>query len=178
MGSPLAPILADIVMIDLERILMKKLRKKGVLWYKSHHQDIQFTSVKEEREQFAFLDVLIKRKANSFVTTVYRKSTYTGLLTKWESFVPSQYKRSAISSIVYRGIRICSTFTLLHEEFNFIRKVSKDNGYPSNFIERQVRETLDRHMEKQKQKSSQEQIQEETQDHKKKTTAMMQKQIG
>ncbi|CAF5187574.1 unnamed protein product, partial [Rotaria magnacalcarata] len=132
----------------------------------SHHQDIQFTSVKEEGEQLAFLDVLIKRKAKPFVTTMYRKPTYTGLLAKWESFVPRQYKRSAISSMVYRGIRICSTFALMHEEFNFIRKVSKDNGYPSNFIEKQIRETLNRYMEKQKQKSSQEQIHEETQDHK------------
>ncbi|CAF1146962.1 unnamed protein product [Rotaria magnacalcarata] len=89
----------------------------------SHHQDIQFTSVKEEGEQLAFLDVLIKRKAKPFVTTMYRKPTYTGLLAKWESFVPRQYKRSAISSMVYRGIRICSTFALMHEEFNFIRKV-------------------------------------------------------
>ena len=101
MGSPLAPIIADIFITDLEQKLMKRLRKKGVLWYKrfvddtfvivrkfanlnkilsilnSYHRDIQFTLTKEESEQIAFLDVLVKRQAKSFVTTVYRKPTYT-----------------------------------------------------------------------------------------------------
>ena len=74
MSSPLVPIIAHIFMIDLERKLMKKLRKKGVLWYKrfvddtfviirkkagsdkllnilnSYHPDIQFTLAKEENQ--------------------------------------------------------------------------------------------------------------------------------
>ena len=80
-------------MIDPERKLMKKLRKEGVLWYKrfvddtlviirkkadsgkllnilnSYHPDIQFTLVKVKNQQLAFLDVMVRRKANSFVTT-------------------------------------------------------------------------------------------------------------
>ena len=41
----------------------------------SYHRDIQFRLTKQENEQTAFLDVLVKRQAKSFVTTVYRKPT-------------------------------------------------------------------------------------------------------
>ncbi|CAF2134469.1 unnamed protein product [Rotaria magnacalcarata] len=39
MGSPLAPIIADIFMIHLENKLMQKLRKAGLLWYKRYIDD-------------------------------------------------------------------------------------------------------------------------------------------
>jgi predicted transcriptional regulator len=39
MGSPLAPVLADILMIQLEKKLMKKLQGAGVMWYKRYVDD-------------------------------------------------------------------------------------------------------------------------------------------
>jgi hypothetical protein len=64
---------------------------------------------------------------------------------KWSSFVPTHYKKSALSSMVYRAIRICSSHLSLHDEFIFIKKIATANGYPLNFIEQQIRKTLDRH---------------------------------
>ena len=142
MGSPLAPILADIFMSDLEDKLIEQLGKAGIQWYRryvddtfvlikqdsdpeeikrilnSHHPNIQFTSEEEKGKKLPFLDVLIERKDSSFVTSIFRKPTFTQLLTKWTSFVPRHYKVSAISSMVYRAIRICSSFEIMHEEFN------------------------------------------------------------
>ncbi|CAF1345862.1 unnamed protein product [Adineta ricciae] len=77
-------------------------------------------------------------KLNSFSTTIYRKPTFTGLLTKWNSFVPYSYKVSTLSSMIYRAIRICSSYHLLHEEFEFIEYVSHLNGYPNNFVKSQI----------------------------------------
>jgi len=91
----------------------------------------------------------------SFSTTIYRKPTYTGLMTKWNSFVPHSYKVSTITSMVYRAIRICSTYKLLHEELEFIEFISILNKYPIKFIKSQIRKTYDRYVEKQKQKTVQ-----------------------
>ena len=173
MESPLAPVLADIFMTHLENKLMKQLKTAGLLWYKRYvddtftiihkntklndiknilnsiHKDIQFTSEQEQNNELPFLDVLIRRKNNSFEKSVYRKPTYTYLIIKWSSFVPKTYKISAVSSMVYRAIRIASSFALMHDEFNFIRDVTRRNGYPESFVECQIRHTLNRYIDKQ-----------------------------
>ena len=41
------------------------------------HEAINFTIEKEKNEELAFLDVLVKRKENRFLTTVFRKKTFT-----------------------------------------------------------------------------------------------------
>ena len=154
MVSPLAPVLADIFMIHLENKIMTKLKEVVVLCYRryvddtfvivqknakinnittilnSFHKDIQFTSVEEQNNELPFLDVLVPRTDKTFVTSVYRKPTYSGLLLKWSSFVPKSYKISAVSSMVHRVIHISSSYALMHKEFEFIKDICKQNGYP------------------------------------------------
>ncbi|CAM2711908.1 unnamed protein product [Rotaria socialis] len=172
MRSPLAPVLSDIFMIHLENKLIDKLKKAGVLWYKKYvddtfviirkakinnikkilnsvHKDIKFTSVQEQSNELLFLDVLVRRNNKMLETSVYRKPTYTSLLLKWPSFVPKRYEISAISCMVYRAIHISSSFTIMHKEFDFIQDITKLNGYPKNFVECQIRHTLNRYIAKQ-----------------------------
>ncbi|CAF1494608.1 unnamed protein product [Didymodactylos carnosus] len=49
--------------------------------------------------------------------------------------------------MVYRAVTICSSYELMHKEFDFIEKISVKNGYPINFIKCQIRNTLNRHFE-------------------------------
>jgi len=51
--------------------------------------------------------------------------------------------------MVYRAIRICSTYQVLHEEIEFIEFISLLNNYPLNFIKAQVRKTFNRYILKQ-----------------------------
>ncbi|CAF3349194.1 unnamed protein product [Rotaria sp. Silwood2] len=51
--------------------------------------------------------------------------------------------------MVHRAIHISSSFTIMHKEFDFIRDIAKRNGYPKNFVECQIRHTLNRYIEKQ-----------------------------
>ncbi|CAF4598635.1 unnamed protein product, partial [Rotaria sp. Silwood2] len=176
-GSPLGPLLADIYLIHLEQQLMKKLKSNGLVYWKryvddtfaivrnkanaeklktilnSFHPKIQFTYEEEKDNQLSFLDINITHattvRCSQFSTTIYRKPSYTGLILKWTSFVPTHYKKSALSSMIYRAIRICSTHSLLHDEFMFIKDVALANGYPVNVIEQQIRKTLDRFYAKQ-----------------------------
>jgi hypothetical protein len=66
----------------------------------SYHPAIQFTKELESHGSLSFLDVKITRlksptsySKSYFKTTIFRKTTYTGLLTKFSSFVPIQYKK-------------------------------------------------------------------------------------
>ncbi|CAF1520615.1 unnamed protein product, partial [Didymodactylos carnosus] len=122
MGSPLAPVIADIFMAHLENTLYNRLEKAGVKkWLRyvddtfvllapdasvediveilnTFHRSIRFTCEKEENGYIPFLDVKVIRSLNSnqFQTTVHRKKTFSGLMTKWSSCVPHSYKKSAI----------------------------------------------------------------------------------
>ena len=177
MGSALGPLFADIYMNYLESKLMPKLKENGLLFWRrfvddtftilrkdadiaklieilnSFDTEIIFTSEEETNNSIAFLDILITRAPSnspksSLSTTIYRKATYTGLLTKWQSFVPKSYKVSVVSTMVYRAIKICSSFKPMHDEFEFIKNISVKNGYPKKFIESQIKKTLDRYYQK------------------------------
>ena len=50
------------------------------------HSSITFTSEKENNDELAFLDVLVKRHKNQFLTSVYRKKTFTGNYLNFHSF--------------------------------------------------------------------------------------------
>jgi hypothetical protein len=172
MGSPLGPLFADLYVNYLENKFMKRINTNGVVYYKrfvddtftlvhkntdknkileilnSYDNEIQFTCEEEKKRKLSFLDVKIRRTKTAlipFATSIHRKPTFTGLLLKWSSYVPKTYKISAISSMIYRAIKICSTFKLMTREFSFIRKLARQNGYPINFIGAQIRQTLNRY---------------------------------
>ena len=65
----------------------------------SRHASIRFTAEFEDNNQILLLDVLIQSNHNnSFSTSIYRKKTFTGLYTKWDSFTPRKYKINLIHS--------------------------------------------------------------------------------
>jgi hypothetical protein len=53
----------------------------------------------------------------------------------WDSFVPMQYKKAGIDSMVRRALSICSSFTSLTTEFDEVRRIGLANGYPLSFID-------------------------------------------
>ncbi|CAF5001353.1 unnamed protein product [Rotaria magnacalcarata] len=62
-------------------------------------------------------------ESSLFSTSIYRKPTFTGLLLKWNSYVPHSYKFSAISPMIYRAIKICSSYSSMHIEFEYIQNL-------------------------------------------------------
>ncbi|CAF1226111.1 unnamed protein product, partial [Didymodactylos carnosus] len=111
-GGPLAGTIADIFMIHLEESLHDDLYKNGVrLWRRfvddtfalvepnasinsilsvlnGFHPSIEFTFEMEVDNSLSFLDVHVIRSVSQYSTTIYRKSTFTGLIMKWQSYVP------------------------------------------------------------------------------------------
>ena len=180
MGAPLAPVVADIFMAHLETSLMDQLMETGVCeWHRyvddtfvliepttnvvdvlnilnSFHPSIKFTYEVEANRSLPFLDVRVTRspERQTFETTIYRKPTFTGLMTRWDSYVPMNYKKASIDSMIRRALSICSTYTSLVAEFDEIRRISQANDYPASFIDTHIGMGLSRYMAKQNGTSS------------------------
>ena len=89
----------------------------------------------EESGQLPFLDVLLSKQSvsdrqGSFITSVYRKKTFTGLLTNYFSFTPFKYKLGLIKTVIERTYKINNTTQGFH---NDISKVSKNLYLTSNY---------------------------------------------
>ena len=99
MESPLGPVLADIFMIELEKVVLPELCirywkryvddticfvKSGTINYvitklNSFDSNIQFTFEEEDKGTLPLLDVLIQTKSNPMMTAIFRKPTYNNL---------------------------------------------------------------------------------------------------
>ena len=60
---------------------------------------LKFTSEIEQSESLAFLDVKIQKSDNKFITSVYRKPSFTDQYIRWDSFGPSKRKKNLISTL-------------------------------------------------------------------------------
>ena len=67
-----------------------------------------------------FLDVLVTKSNNKFITSVYRKPTFTGQYIHWNSFGPKRRKINLIDTLTHRALKICSKSTLFIFLFYFI----------------------------------------------------------
>ena len=56
----------------------------------SPHPVLRFSLEKENNSALPFLDVLVCKETSAFLTTVYRKPTFTGLCIRWDSFCPKK----------------------------------------------------------------------------------------
>ena len=101
----------------------------------SRHNSIKITIEFEQAKEIPFLDILVKRCPNNiFITSIYRKKTFTGLHTKWDSFTPRKYKINLIRTLTYRCFRICSTSFLLQSAVEDLKRLLLKNGYPRGII--------------------------------------------
>ena len=104
------------------------------------HQNMNFTSELEENDSLAFLDVYVSRVVGSgrLITSVYRKPTFSGVYTNYDSFIPTAYKSGLVYILLYRSHRICTNWHQIDIEFNKIRSFMLKNGYPSVLIDKTV----------------------------------------
>ena len=98
------------------------------------HTNIEFTSELEENHVLPFLDINICNSEDGFITSVYRKKTFTGLLSNFTSATPMKYKMNLIMTLVTRAYKICSSYLNLHRELEYMRSVLNKNGFPINYV--------------------------------------------
>ena len=129
MGSRIAPMLADIFMSKLEEKLYRFTINKPRIWYRyvddilcifnnrqnltdflsrinKWHPNIHFTIEREKNQRLSFLDLLIIRQNNRYVTTIYRKPTTTSLYRLYDSNQPRKYTLGLIKSLYLRSLQL------------------------------------------------------------------------
>ena len=174
MGSPLGPVLANIFMCYFEEKWVMNSSIRPAIWFRyvddtftlfdnkesavkfldylnSRHDHIKFTIEFEQHSEIPFLDIVIKRHHNnSFSTSIYRKKTFTGLYTKWDSFTPRKYKINLIRTLTYRCFRICPSASLLQSALDDLKKLLSRNGYPPGIVTYNINDVINRHQNRPK----------------------------
>jgi len=110
----------------------------------SKHQKIKFTVEIENNNLLSFLDIHVFKGRNNFITSVYRKDTFSGLGLSYFSFCPNIFKINSLKTLINRAYVICSSYDNFHKEISFLKSYFVSNGYSANLFYRYVRQFLDR----------------------------------
>ena len=168
MGSPLGPIFANIFLcvhgvlwlekcppefrpviykryVDDSFLLFQNINQveKFTYYLNLQHANIKFTSEIQMNNSLSFLDIKIVRENNKFTNSVYRKPTFSGVFTNFESFIPNSYKYTLIFILLHRAFKLCSNFELFHQEIENLKNIFRKNGYPVNFTDFCIKKYLD-----------------------------------
>ncbi|XP_063975376.1 uncharacterized protein LOC135161598 isoform X2 [Diachasmimorpha longicaudata] len=160
MGSPLSPIVAEIVLQDLENFCIKKLdfpvyfytryvddvlafvpkdKVNSILsCFNSYHKRLQFTLEREENSKINFLEVTLIKSTGKIDLDWYRKPTSSGRYLNYYSHHSKGHKISTICNLVDRAILLANVEFHLKNLF-FIKRALIENGYPRSLILKTVR---------------------------------------
>ena len=130
-GSPLGPTLANAFLCHYEKewldncsihfktviyeryvddifvlVSSKEHLELFVDYMNKQHKCLKFTSEAENDNSFSFLDIKITRHNQQFKTSVYRKPTFSGVFTHYESYVDQKYKKSLTDILPFRCFSI------------------------------------------------------------------------
>ena len=149
MGSPLGPTLANIFLAYHEEKWLDSCPKQFKCSYytryvddvfclferedqvnkfhrylNSRHINITFSKESENESCLSFLDILVKRDEDKFITSIYRKPTFSGVYLHFRAHAPITYKKGLISCLLYRLYMICSNWKLIHHEICLLKCIS------------------------------------------------------
>ena len=168
MGSPLGPTLANLFMGHHEKNWIDQFpQNKGKLifyrryiddifavfntsdeaneflvYLNSRHGSIKFTCEHNDMSSMPFLDVLVSNR-NGVHTSLFRKKTYTGLLTNYYSYTTDAYKIGLIKNMLFRAFAINSSWIGFHEEIMRIYRILQKNSFPKHVIDRVTKSFID-----------------------------------
>ena len=97
---------------------------------------MSFTIETEHNKKMSFLDFNVICEQVKFATNAYRKPSFSGVYTHFDSFLPNTYKIGMIYTLVNRCFRICSNWSNIHPPLILLREIFQKNSYPGNFIDR------------------------------------------
>ena len=118
---------------------------KFLQFLNSQHSAIEFTYEEEQNSKIPFLDITIKKEADkTFSTSIYRKPTYTGLISQFTSFGPLSYKANLISALVHRAWGICSSNEHFNSEIRYLIDLFSQNHFPKPFLFKQLNKTINK----------------------------------
>jgi len=160
MGSPLSPIVAHVVLQDLEKKALNSINLELPFYYRyvddivmaaprdsidfilrtfnSFHERLQFTLELEHDRNLNFLDILLIIVDNKIIIDWFHKKTFSGRYLSFFSHHPLQHKIGIIFNLVDRAI-LLSHPTFHQKNLEIIVKLLLENGYPLEFIFKHIK---------------------------------------
>jgi len=96
------------------------------------HPNMKFTAETESNKSINYLDITIQKTPTNWVTSIYRKPTFTDTIIPFSSNHPAQHKYAAIRYLHNR----LNTYHLhkkeYNEEINTIHATMLNNGFPTH----------------------------------------------
>ena len=110
----------------------------------NRHTNIKFNNEAKKNNQLAFLDINIKRHAESFLTGTYRKPTFNGICTNYNSLIPSEYKIGLVNILLELCFQITSSYKIVYKEIEKLKTIMIKNAYPRPFLDKVIKYFLDK----------------------------------
>ena len=79
-----------------------------------------------------------------FVTSIFRKATFSGVFTNYDSFISDTCKIGLVHTLLFRFFKICSSMENFHIEVELLRSIFKCNNYPVNIIDQCIKKFFDK----------------------------------
>ena len=79
-----------------------------------------------------------------FVTSIFRKATFSGVYTNYDSFILVTCKTDLVHTLLFRFFKICSSMENFHIEVKHLRSILKHNNYLVNIIYKCIKKFLDK----------------------------------
>lgn len=168
MGSPLSPVIANLVMERLEQDSIRKVEEQqiGMVVYRRYvddcfcvarvedvdrildtfngfHERLQFTVEKEENEQIKFLDMMLSRRDGMLEKTWLPKQE-KGRYLDFNSESPFSHKRNAAIALVDRAIKLTDAKNR-PQAINMVKNSLKCNNYPGWFVQNVLKQRVHKH---------------------------------
>ena len=167
MGSPLGPTLANIFLCYHESNWLKDCPKDFkpvyykryvndifVLFNKPEHAQLFFESMNKKHKNMkfsieteinglrSFLHVKIFRENDKFVTSVFRKETFSGVYTNFTSFIPLEYTFGLVHTLLNRCFNLSSDFFRFDHEIDKFKKILSKNEYHKSLLIKAFKNSL------------------------------------
>ena len=75
---------------------------------------------------------------------IFRKATFGGVLTNYDSFIFDTFKRGLIYTLLFQFFEISSNMENFHIKVEHPRSIFKCNNYPVNIIDQCIKKFLDK----------------------------------
>ena len=92
-------------------------------YFNAYHLNMPFSFEQEKNGKLPFLDIEVPREKWKLATTVYRKPTFCGVYTHFESFLATIHKFGMVYTLACCCFKICPDWTNFHEELSFLKQV-------------------------------------------------------
>ena len=100
--------------------------KKFGSYFNTCHSNISFSFEKEKIDKLSCLDVKISWVKGKLVTTVYRRPTFSGDYTHFDSFLPYTHKFGMLYTLVHSCFTLCSDWSKFLRELMTLKENSKE----------------------------------------------------